>query len=35
MTNLVYPPAGATGIEFYAENAPISVDLWQLSSAWR
>ena len=35
MTNLVYPPSGANGIEFSAETGPISVDLWQLSSAWR
>ena len=35
MTNLVYPPPEARGIEFYGHPESISVDLWQLSSAWK
>ena len=38
MTNLVYPPAGAHGMEFYSRGGKpgrIRVDLWELSSAWR
>ncbi len=37
ITNLVYPPANAHGIEFVAEGAPpkdIRVDLWDLTSVW-
>lgn len=36
MTNLVYPPAGASSIEFHADGQPkqISVELWNLESAW-
>ena len=37
MTNLVYPPAGAKGIEFYARDTVprrIMVDLWSLRSTW-
>ncbi len=37
MTNLVYPPAGARAIEFYARGnqpSPIAVDLWDLRSGW-
>ena len=38
MTNLVYPPAGAQGMEFSASGAnagQIGVDVWELQSAWR
>jgi sucrose-6-phosphate hydrolase SacC (GH32 family) len=37
MTNLVYPPAGAQGMEFSAGGVKaglISVDVWELKSAW-
>jgi len=37
MTNLVYPPAGAEGIAFYAHDTTprrITVDLWSLRSTW-
>ena len=37
MTTLVYPPAGANGIEFYAEGGKqrqMRVDLWSLASTW-
>jgi fructan beta-fructosidase len=37
MTNLVYPSVGARGIEFYTRgpDARISVDVWELKSAWK
>ena len=38
MTNLVYPPAGAQGMELSAggaEGARIRVDIWELRSAWK
>jgi len=37
MTNLVYPPAGADGIELYSRGerpGQITVDLWSLRSTW-
>ncbi len=37
MTNLAYPPAGAHGIELYANGGKpgrIRVDVWELNSAW-
>jgi fructan beta-fructosidase len=38
LTDLVYPPAGAQGIEFYAAGGspgPIRVDVWPLRSSWK
>jgi len=38
MTNLVYPLAGAQGLEFSASGAKagrISVDVWELMPAWK
>ncbi len=38
LTNLVYPPAGAEGVEFYAAGGkpgPVRVDVWQLRSTWK
>ncbi|HXB69901.1 MAG TPA: glycoside hydrolase family 32 protein [Candidatus Acidoferrales bacterium] len=38
MTNLVYPPAAARGMEFSASGVKagrIGVDVWELKSAWR
>jgi fructan beta-fructosidase len=38
LTNLAYPPAGAHGIEFYANGGSpgsIRVDVWPLRSAWK
>ena len=37
ITNLVYPPADAQGVEFYAEGGvrrQIQVDWWELGSTW-
>jgi sucrose-6-phosphate hydrolase SacC (GH32 family) len=37
ITNLVYPPAGAHGIEFFVDGGKpgrIRVDLWELKSTW-
>jgi len=38
LTNLVYPPAGAQGVEFYSiggRPGPVRVDVWQLRSGWK
>lgn len=37
MTNLVYPPAGAEGMEFYAagKSGRLSIEEWELNSAWK
>jgi fructan beta-fructosidase len=37
LSNLIYPPAGADGIEFHGRGGKpgrISVDLWELKSTW-
>ena len=38
MTNLVYPAAGANGIEFYSGDGKaraIGVEAWELKSVWK
>ena len=34
MTNLVYPPPNAVGMELSARG-PVAVDIWELKSAWK
>jgi sucrose-6-phosphate hydrolase SacC (GH32 family) len=38
MTDLVYPPDGAGGIEFVGSSGSpgqLTVDLWELKSTWK